>query len=91
MRRGISTCNKTINPQQAVAVASVKLNSVIRKLPSSAKIYEPAVDLQARGSGTPLSLVHRGAGEILVFFGLSSYITGRLVCALRSRGFNGEP
>ncbi len=48
------------------------LNPTIRKLaaslkPSFAKIHEPAVNLQARGSGTPLWLLHPGVGEILVF------------------------
>lgn len=91
-----SAVNKALKPSRPAATASVMLNPTIRKLaeslePSAAAIHKPAVTLQARGSGTPLWLVHPGVGEILIFFGLARYITDRPVYALRSRGFDGEP
>ena len=91
-----SAVNKALKPPKPTAIASVMLNPTIRKLaaslePSAAGMYKPAVTLQARGSDTPLWLVHPGVGEILIFFGLAKYITDRPVYALRSRGFDGEP
>ncbi len=91
-----SAVNKALKPPKPATIASVMLNPTIRKLaaslePSAAGTYNPAVTLQARGSGTPLWLVHPGVGEILIFFGLAKYITDRPVYALRSRGFDGEP
>ena len=91
-----SAVNKTLKPSKPVAIASVMLSPTVRELaaslePSAAGAYTPAVTIQARGSGTPLWLVHPGVGEILIFFGLAKYITDRPVYALRSRGFDGEP
>lgn len=91
-----SAVNKALRPPKPVAIASIMLNPTIRKLaaslePSAAGMYKPAVTLQARGSGTPLWLVHPGVGEILIFFGLAKHIVDRPVYALRSRGFDGEP
>ena len=59
------------------------LNPHLLKCMSRGKLAE------ARGSGTPLQLVHPRVGEILVFFGLASYITDRPVYALCSREFDG--
>jgi acyl-CoA synthetase (AMP-forming)/AMP-acid ligase II/thioesterase domain-containing protein/aryl carrier-like protein len=53
--------------------------------------YMPVVALRRDGPGTPLWLVHPGAGEILVYLQLASFFADRPVYALRARGFDGEP
>ena len=88
--------NKALRPPKPITIVSVMLNPTVGKLaaslePSVAGMYTPAVTIQARGSGTPLWLVHPGVGEILIFFGLAKHITDRPIYALRSRGFDGEP
>ncbi|KAJ5631503.1 acetyl-CoA synthetase-like protein [Penicillium longicatenatum] len=52
--------------------------------------YNPVVTLNSQGTKTPLWLIHPGVGEILVFLGLSTFITERPVYALRARGFNDD-
>jgi acyl-CoA synthetase (AMP-forming)/AMP-acid ligase II/thioesterase domain-containing protein len=50
--------------------------------------YDPIVTLQAKGSKTPLFLVHPGIGEMLVFLGLTQYFSDRPIYAFRARGLN---
>lgn len=82
--------------------ASSKLSSSPSSSPSTSSLdtpplvgvseaYNPVVTLRKEGSGTPLWLVHPGAGEILVYLQLASFFTDRPVYAIRARGFDGEP
>lgn len=48
--------------------------------------YDPIVPLSVRGSKHPLFLIHTGAGEILTFIPLTSYLADRPVYALRAKG-----
>ncbi|GAP91480.2 putative AMP-binding & Acyl-protein [Rosellinia necatrix] len=51
--------------------------------------YDPVVVFRARGSKTPLWLIHPGVGEILIFVGLAQRLAAddRPVFALRAPGF----
>ncbi|KAI5920331.1 acetyl-CoA synthetase-like protein [Camillea tinctor] len=51
--------------------------------------YDPVVVFRARGSKTPLWLIHPGVGEVLVFVGLAQCLAAddRPVFALRAAGF----
>ena len=50
-------------------------------------VYNPVVPMGAKGTKTPLWLVHPGVGEVLVFLNLAKFITDRPVYALRAKGF----
>ena len=55
--------------------------------------YDPIVCMNSSGSKPPLFLVHPGAGEVLIFVGLTKHLADdRPVYAIRARGLdNGDP
>ena len=52
--------------------------------------YNPVVNLQTRGSKTPLWLVHPASGNVLAFLPLSRAIVDRPLFALTARGLSNE-
>ncbi|KAI1470346.1 acetyl-CoA synthetase-like protein [Daldinia caldariorum] len=54
--------------------------------------YDPVVVFRAKGSKTPLWLIHPGVGEVLVFVGLAQCLAvdDRPVFALRAAGFESD-
>jgi acyl-CoA synthetase (AMP-forming)/AMP-acid ligase II/thioesterase domain-containing protein len=76
-----------------IPISVIMTNSTVRSLSialenlDKPKEYDPIVVLQADGDKTPIWLFHPGIGEVLVFLGLSKYLQGRPVYALRARGF----
>jgi acyl-CoA synthetase (AMP-forming)/AMP-acid ligase II/thioesterase domain-containing protein len=76
-----------------IPISVIMTNSTVRSLSEALenldkpKEYDPVVVLQKDGDKKPLWLVHPGIGEVLVFLGLSKYLQGRPVYALRARGF----
>ena len=76
-----------------IPISEIMTNSTVRSLSEALdnlgkpKEYDPIVVLQKDGDKTPIWLFHPGIGEVLVFLGLSKYLQGRPVYALRARGF----
>ncbi|KAF8861581.1 acetyl-CoA synthetase-like protein [Acephala macrosclerotiorum] len=78
-------------PPSKIPIITMMTNPTISALAlelSKPKEYNPIVTPQSGGSKTPLFLVHRGVGEVLVFPNLAKYIVGRPIYALHARGFD---
>ncbi|TVY44622.1 Nonribosomal peptide synthetase [Lachnellula subtilissima] len=79
-----------------IPIITIMMNPTIKTLAvaleksNQSHAYDPVVVLRDGGEKAPLWLIHPGVGEILVFLGLSKYLTDRPVYALRARGFDGE-
>ncbi|MCJ1313935.1 hypothetical protein MMC25_007615 [Agyrium rufum] len=81
-------------PTNQIPMIMMMTNPTVRSLGSALQrlnqpaAYDPVVPLQLNGTKNPLWLIHPGVGEVLVFLGLSKFLTDRPVFALRARGFN---
>ena len=76
---------------RGISLISFLSNPVIEAIASSIDqesdgSYNPVVQLQTRGTKTPLWLVHPASGNVLAFLPLARYITDRPLYALTARG-----
>ncbi|KFZ16996.1 hypothetical protein V501_01955 [Pseudogymnoascus sp. VKM F-4519 (FW-2642)] len=79
------------HPHRHQAIDNLKKGNKITVLqPHGESDYDPITVLQRRGTKKPLSLIHPGMGDVLVFMNLARLFDDRPVYALRARGFDGE-
>ncbi|KAI1807229.1 acetyl-CoA synthetase-like protein [Daldinia bambusicola] len=85
--------NPTIRALAAYLDAQLQYSKAgSRQQESSIDSYDPVVVFRAKGSKTPLWLIHPGVGEVLVFVGLAQCLAAddRPVFALRAAGFESD-
>ena len=76
-----------------ISIITFLSNPIIRSIASAidnqhSRQYDPVVQLQQRGTKTPLWLVHPASGNVLAFLPLARTVTDRPLFALTARGLS---
>ena len=76
-----------------ISIITFLSNPIIHSIASAiddqhSRQYDPVVQLQQRGSKTPLWLVHPASGNVLAFLPLARTVTDRPLFALTARGLS---